>query len=139
MALDWDATCAKVKKVMGDKTKVPSIPPNVAKTSKESDKAWDEFEKARGVAEDKLLAWQNSVSTFGNTAKQFGDKLESSDLGCDKSGSDYKKNRADAQKLFDQFFDELDKINQGNIKNGQELDKHMRNLASYKSPPTPDI
>ena len=68
MGADWNQTVAKVKKIMGDKTKIPDFPSNLVKASKEYDKAWDEFDKARGAAEDKLLAWQNTVSTFGNTA-----------------------------------------------------------------------
>ena len=139
MAISWEQATAKVKKIMGDKTKIPEFPANVVKTSKEYDKAWADFEKARDIAEDKLLTWQNTVSIFGNTAKQFSDKLETSDLGNDKKADDYKKKRAEAQKVLDQFFGELDKINQANVKNGQELDKHMRNLSGYKSPETPDL
>jgi hypothetical protein len=139
MTIDWDQTVAKVKKIMGGKTKVPDIPPNVSKTMKEYEKTWSEFQKSRDATEDKLLAWQNAVSVFGNTVKQFSDKIEASDLGNDKNADDYKKKRAEAQKLFDQLFAEADKNNQANVKNAQELDKHMRSLASYKSPEPPNL
>ncbi len=137
--VEWDPTVAKVVKIMGDKAKVPDIPGTVSKASDDTQKTWADFEKARDAAEDKLLAWENAISSYENAIDQYSAKLAASDLGCDKSSADYKKKRAEAQKLFDAFFKGLGAIAKTNATNGKELNKHMENLSGYKSPPKPPL
>lgn len=103
------------------------------------DDAWAKFDKMRKSLEDQILEVQKAVSSVGLTLKQYGEQVEKSDLGCDTKDSAFKTKRAAAQKKFDAFFDEIASNTKINIKNADELDKHLMHLADYKSPESVDI
>lgn len=136
---DWNQVVKQVEKIAGKPVKDMKIPGAVTKASASYEKAADDFDKARDVLEEKILAFQNAVSGHYNAVKMFADKMQGLDFGMDTKAADYKSKRAEIQKLIDSVLDPSMKASQGNIKNTDELEKHMRNLASYKSPEAPEL
>lgn len=139
MATEFDDVIVAVKKILGDKTQVPKPSSGYTKAQKQLDDAWAKFDKTRKTLEDQILDVQKAVSSVGLALKQYGEQIEKSDLGCDTKDSAFKTKRAAAQKQFDTFFDEIASNTKINIRNADELDKHLMNLASYKSPEAADI
>jgi hypothetical protein len=136
--LGYASVAAQAQKLLGDKAKVPkTVSPAILKANKESAAAYAKYDAAVKQLERAILAWQNAGSAVYNGAKQFSEQIEKSDFDMDTKADDYKKKRADAQKLFDKFFDGALKDLQDGIKELDELDKHLMDLKGYKSPPDP--
>jgi hypothetical protein len=129
---------AKAQKILGVKAKVPKqLAPTILTANKSAVTADDKYDAAVKQLGTAILDRQNAVSSILNAAKQYSNQIAKDDFGMDTKADDYKKKRADAQKLFDGFFDDATKRLQGTVKDLDELDKHLDDLKGYKSPPNP--
>jgi exonuclease VII small subunit len=127
----------QAQKILGDKARIPKISPAILKANKDSDTAFSKFQTIVKQLESAILDLQNAGSAVYNSAKQFSEQISKSDFDMDTKADDYKKKRADAQKLFDIFFKDSLKDLQSGIKDLDELDQHLMDLKGYKSPPDP--
>ena len=132
MADGWETATRPAMKVLGDKGKIPKIPPSVPKAMDVAEKAWAEFNKVRQDLKAKLLLLQNAASAHKNAVAQFQDMIDEDDLGLNRKDKDEAKKINDAQKILDKYLvDALDDADT-NLKNYRELDKHLMNLMNYK-------
>jgi|ERR1700761_5631016 len=133
MAADWDKVRADVIKLLGKDADVPDLTPEVNKAGDTFSKANDAFPAARKDLEDKLLDLQNANSALTNAIKQLKAKVEKSDFGLDPK-RDVKKIKQ-AEKMLTASLEDALKTRTTVDKTLDELDKHLIQLAKYKSPP----
>jgi hypothetical protein len=131
MPMTYDAAKAAALKVLGNDAKIPP-PSSAIKTSGDQDgKAYDAFDKSRKDLEAKLLALQNVESAWRNALRQYDDALQASNFGLDDKDDDDAKKIDQAQKLFAAWADGALAVLDRNIKNLDELDKHLMNISKY--------
>ena len=132
MAMSYDAAKAAALKALGKDAKLPT-PPSAIKTAADQDsKAYDAFDKSRKELEAKVLALQNADSSWKNALKQYGEMLQENDFGLDANDKDDAKKIEAAQKAFADWNDGAIAVLDGNLKNLDELDKHLINITKYK-------
>ncbi len=135
MPFDWDKTKAAALKILGKDGDVPDPPPALIKSVDEVSKAITGFNSAREDLEKTILTMENANDGVKNVLKQFSASLAKSDLGLDPKNKDDAKKIAQARKiLLDRMGDGM-KRHDTNEKMLDELDKHVIQLAKYKSPP----
>jgi hypothetical protein len=132
MAGEIEAAKAAAKKVLGDKAKIPAPKPVLSTAADQANKAFLVFDKAREDLEAKLLALQNTQSSWKNALEQYADALEASDFDLDPKDKDDAKKIEQAQKIFADWAKNALDILDENVKNLDELDKHMMNITKYK-------
>jgi hypothetical protein len=132
MADDWDGAVKDAMKILGEKGKIPKIPGNISKTMNASDKAYEDFKKIRDELKAKVLALQNADSARKDSISQYQDEIDEDDLGLDPKNKDDAKKIADARKILSSALQDKMDIDDQNIKNLKELDKHLMSLANYK-------
>jgi hypothetical protein len=132
MAKDWDSIKAEALKILGPKAKIPEPKGNLHKTRDHFTKAVAAFVKSRGDLEDKVLEMQDGLSSATNLYKQLLAQVEKSDFGLDEKNKDDAKKIDQAEKLISDFINERLKGWTQDIKDLDELDKHMIQLAKYK-------
>ena len=133
MANDWNAKKAEAMKILGAKGKVPDPKWNLAKVSADYIKADKEYDAAVDVLQTKILALQNMASTGKNSLKQYSEQISKSNLGLDPKNDDDKEKIEQARKLLDDHIDGLIEVQDINIKNLDELDKHSMAISKYES------
>ena len=131
MADDWNASVSKAQKILGKDAKIPQ-PKFLSKFASDYSASWAAFLKAREDLEAKVLAMQDLESKTKNLMQQFSDKLESDDFGLDDDNKDDVKKIKDALEILVGFWDTRIKVRDENIKNLDELDKHLMNIRKYK-------
>ncbi len=136
MADDWNASSAKAQKILGKDAKIPQ-PKFLSKAGSEYTAAWAAFMKARQDLEAKVLDMQNLESKMKNTFKQFEDSIEETDFGLDEKNKDDAKKIKDAQAILMGYCDTVIGFRDEAIKNLDELDKHLMNIAKYKQATPP--
>jgi hypothetical protein len=131
MPMTYEAAKAAALKVLGKDAKIPP-PTSAIKTSSDQDgKAFDAFDKSRKDLEAKLLALQNSESAWKNALRQYDDALQGNNFGLDDKDDDDAKKIDQAQKLFAAWSNGALAVLDRNIKNLDELDKHLMNISKY--------
>jgi hypothetical protein len=130
---DWDKALADAKKVLGSSAKVSDKRmQGVIKDAQDANKVWDAFDAMREAMKKKLLDLQNAESKVKNGLVQADDELTDGDYGLDPKKPDDKKKIDQAQAIFTKFFKEKEKNMDDNVKNLDELDKHLMNIKKYR-------
>src|SRR5437879_4304866 len=125
----------KAQAILGEEAKIPQkLSPPVLQALKEEAASYQKFDSGRDALEKLVLAMQKAEAGLLLSVKQFAEQLQKSSFEMDKNAADYKKKRADAQKLFDDFFDDKLKGIGKIIKDADELDKHLMKISDYESP-----
>jgi hypothetical protein len=125
------AATAAAMKILGKDAKIPPVTSTMKTAHDQDDKAYDAFDKSRKELEAKLLTFQNAVSAHKNAIKQYADQLDASDFGLDDSDKEVAKNIEQAQKILGAWADAQLGNGDFNLKNLDELDKHLMNIAKY--------
>jgi hypothetical protein len=129
----WDKALADAKKVLGNSAKVSDKRMQVTISSAvDANKLWDAFNAMREAMKKKLLDLQNAESKVKNSLVQADDEISDDDYGLDPKKPDDKKKIDQAQAIFSKFFKEKQKNMDDNIKNLDELDKHLMDIQKYK-------
>jgi hypothetical protein len=131
----WDKTLADAKKALGTSAKVPDGKmAGVIAKGNDVLKAYTQFSTSREGIKKTLLALQDAASTYKNALAQAEEEISDDDYGLDDKSPDDKKKIGQAQALFKKFFQTREQVADTNIKNLDELDKHLMNLSKYKPP-----
>ncbi len=134
MATEWDGAKAKALKILGKDAKIPD-PKFLGKLQSDVNAAYGAYNKSRDDLEAKILAMQKAMSDAKLTVKQFADKLDDEDFGLDEKNKDDAKKIKDAQAIFDAWAENIYKNVNDDIRELDELDKHLVDYKKYK--PTP--
>ena len=134
MADGWDAEQAAVKKILGQKGKLPKPPPAFINGRTAIEKAATAFTTASTVFTGKLEALQEASSNLLNAGSQFQSQIAKEDFGLDPKDADDKKKIDEARKNLDAYFSNGNKKMTTNIKTLAEFEKHLDQMADYKSP-----
>jgi len=129
---DWNNVVKAAMKILGDKGKIPKINPAIAKAGTASEKAYDEFKKGREDLKKKLLASQDADQAVKDAVEQYQDTINEDDLGLNSRDKDDAKQIAAARKILSDRLQESIDIQEENVKNLRELDKHLINIINYK-------
>jgi hypothetical protein len=130
---EWDKALSDAKRVLGNTAKINDKRMQaVIKSALDAQKVWDSFDTLREGIKKKLLELQNAESKVKNGLVQADDEISDDDYGLDDKKPDEKKKIDQAQAIFSKFFKETQKTMDGNIKNLDELDKHLMNISKYK-------
>ncbi|MDE2004920.1 MAG: hypothetical protein KGI51_00020 [Rhodospirillales bacterium] len=128
----WDSVVRAAQKILGDKGKIPKIPPAIDKAREASQKTWDEFSKHREELKKKLLAVRDADEAWKDAVEQYQDEIDESDFGLDPKDKDDAKKITAAQKLLSGRLQQTVDETKENLKNERELDRHLMGMASYK-------
>jgi hypothetical protein len=131
MATTYEAAKAAALKVLGKDAKIPPVTSALKTAGDQVGKAYDAFKKSRTDLEAKVLALQNADSSAKNALKQYGEMLQVADFGLDEDDKEVAKNIEQAQKILSAWADANFDIMDKNIKNLDELDKHLMDISKY--------
>ena len=129
----WPSTLAQAKKVLGNGAKInDSKAALVNKRDEEARKAIADFMAMVESLKSKLLAVKDAESKLKNAVAQAADEIVDDDYNLDSNKADDKKKIAQAQAIFKKFFDQAENAVDISIRNLDELDKHLANIAKYR-------
>jgi hypothetical protein len=130
---DWKKALGEAKNALGKDGDVP-IKRMAAVFKAESDyvSLFNGFNATREALEKKLLEMQNALSKVKNTMVQAEDEITASSYGLDEKKPDEKKKVDKAQAALEKYFDDAKGDVDIRIKNADELDKHLIQIARYK-------
>jgi len=131
----WDKAVAEAKTILGSSAKIPTAwLQTTLKRGDEAEKAWDRFDTTRETLKKQLVEAQDAASKVKNALVQAQDEISDEDFGLNEKDPDDKKKIDQAQAIFQNFFANAKKVQDTDIKNLDELDKHLINLSKYKGP-----
>jgi len=131
---DWDKAVADAKKILGNSAKIPTARLQAAdKKTEDALKSWQKFQATREILKKQLLEMQDEFSKVKNALVQAEDEIDDEDFGLDEKKPDDKKKIDQALAIFKKYFAGTEKTMDDNNKKLDGLDKHLVNLAKYKS------
>ena len=126
----------EAKKILGDKAEFPAEKPDMSKLQEEYAKKRDAFEEARTKIEDAIQEFEDAITTFQNGLKTNRTIYDKDDYGLDPKDKEDKKKIDKANKIFMEFFTNIEKNVTDRFKEIDELNKHAIQMRKYAPPKT---
>jgi len=134
MVFMWDRVLANAKKILGENATIRDQKfEALGRANAQTWKMSDGLRSMQDALEKRILVLHNAVSSYRNALIQAQDDIVDSNYGLDPGKPEDKKKIEQARSLFIKYFAEETRGSLDMIQTGEELEKHIANMAKYCS------